>query len=310
MDDDHMPMLVHRQSEYDQLVETCWYREGKVNRSPFPRLLPFSQLLPLCCSDIRNYINYCCNFMEDNSPEQAVIYNILTESLDKLLIDCVSHVLLEGLRGRSLEQIVQTLINFEHFRNACDQIEVKLQDVFYGVYQPVHLLAKECFEESRRIAEKHIYEVVNEKIDGLSELAEYDWTTTQRRQQPSTYLRDMVDFLSNVMDSTLVNLPDEIKGFMYLEALDHLARSLMEMLLSVPRISDPALANFRIDVQFLDRFVQRIGDPKLFATFDEVRESTNLMMSATPHEEYQSVDLRMRNYSQVKGQNVPRLLEK
>ena len=43
---------------------------------------------------------------------------------------------------------------------------------------------------------------------------------------PSAYLQDVVAFLTTVVRTALQNLPQNIKTFVYFDALDHLATSL------------------------------------------------------------------------------------
>ena len=47
-----------------------------------------------------------------------------------------------------------------------------------------------------------------------------------RNTQPSAYLQDVVAFLTTVVRTALQNLPQNIKTFVYFDALDHLATSL------------------------------------------------------------------------------------
>jgi hypothetical protein len=93
------------------------------------------------------------------------------------LTDNVCASLVERLNSQNLGQIVQILINLEHFETACRELEQLLVDVRSSPATggPVVLNATEAFRGHKKTAEKRIFELVNSKIDDLIETAEYDW---------------------------------------------------------------------------------------------------------------------------------------
>lgn len=50
---------------------------------------------------------------------------------------------------------------------------------------------------------------------------------TERQDHPSQYLQAMTRFLTDMMDTTLHSLPNDIKGLIYFDALNHLASELI-----------------------------------------------------------------------------------
>jgi hypothetical protein len=63
-----------------------------------------------------------------------------------------------------------------------------------------------------------------------------------RNTHPSAFLQDVVAFLTTVVRTALQNLPQNIKTFIYFDALDHLATSLKVLIhntisLTLARIS-------------------------------------------------------------------------
>lgn len=99
------------------------------------------------------------------------------ESLDELLSERVCRSLVERLNSQYLGQIVQILINLEHFEVACQELEQLLVAArsTASVSESVVLKATEEFRGNKKTAEKRIFELVNSKIDDLIETAEYDW---------------------------------------------------------------------------------------------------------------------------------------
>ena len=54
----------------------CWHSN---NRLSFPLVLPFSQMYPLCCIDIRNFLNQIYLFSDENFQRTTVIDETLRE---------------------------------------------------------------------------------------------------------------------------------------------------------------------------------------------------------------------------------------
>lgn len=203
-------------------------------------------MYPLCCIDIRNFLNQFYFFSNDDFPHPDVIDETLKnvsarfgirltasidkdQALDELLSDKVCETLVERLSSQYLGQIVQILINLEHFELACRELEVLLaaarsQNSTAG---PITLNATEKFRSNKKAAEKRIFEVVNSKIDDLIETAEYDWMAPTQPTEPSNYMQTLTRFLSNIMNSTLLGLPTEIKELIYFDALSHAANMIL-----------------------------------------------------------------------------------
>ena len=97
--------------------------------------------------------------------------------MDELLSEKVCRTLVERLSSQYLGQIVQILINLEHFEVACQELEQLLVAVrsSSSIGGSIVLNATEEFRSNKKTAEKRIFELVNSKIDDLIETAEYDW---------------------------------------------------------------------------------------------------------------------------------------
>lgn len=85
--------------------------------------------------------------------------------------------MVDRLSTQYLGQIVQILINLEHFETACLELEQLLVAARSNASAggTVVLKATEDFRNSKKTAEKRIFELVNSKIDDLIGTAEYDW---------------------------------------------------------------------------------------------------------------------------------------
>lgn len=92
---------------------------------------------------------------------------------------------------------------------------------------------------------------VAQKVDNFFEEAQYPWSTSQApppahlADDASPYLQDMVDYVSTVMVSVLIQLPDFAKDYVYRGALAHIAKILQVRRSARPRaplFEDPVLS--------------------------------------------------------------------
>ncbi|KAF2457179.1 exocyst complex subunit Sec15-like-domain-containing protein [Lineolata rhizophorae] len=312
--DDYMPMPIDNMDEYDKVVQVSWYSPDK-DRSElsFPSVLPFSQMYPLCCIDIRNFLNQIYLFSDDHFSRSTVIDETLRSSLDELLCEKVCQSLVDRLSSQYAGQIVQILTNLEHFETAC----LELQDLLFQARSSssssgtVTLDATEQFRAGKKTAEKRIFELVNSKIDDLIETAEYDWTTRTTSNQKSSYIGELTQYLASIVGSVLLGLPTEIKELIYFDALSHAATSILALPLDdrVKSISPAATRNLATDVSHLADFVDSLNNPILKENLDELVQTVTLMQADNP-EEFYDVSQRNKKYSRVDRENGAILLEK
>ena len=312
--DDYMPMPINKLDEYDKVVNVSWYTPDK-SRSEirFPCVLPFSQMYPLCCIDIRNFLNQFYFFSNDHFQHPKVIDETLKASLDELLSNSVCRLLVERLNSQYLGQIVQILINLEHFEVACQELEPLLAAArsTASVGAGVSLNATDAFRSNKKTAEKRIFELVNSKIDDLIGTAEYDWMAPTLEREPSSYMQTLTRYLSNIMNSVLLGLPTEIKELIYFDALSHAATMILSLPLAsdVKQINPNGVAALAKDVQYLTEFVDTLGNPILRENLDELQQTIALMQSDNA-EEFYDISTRNKKYGRVDALQGPHLLEK
>ena len=312
--DDYMPMPIGKLDEYDKVVNVSWYTPDKPREEiRFPCVLPFSQMYPLCCIDIRNFLNQFYFFSDDHFQHPRVIDETLKGSLDELLSESVCRLLVERLNSQYLGQIVQILINLEHFEIACHELEPLLAAArsTTSVGGSVSLSATDEFRSNKKTAEKRIFELVNSKIDDLIGTAEYDWMAPTLEKEPSNYMQTLTRYLSNIMNSVLLGLPTEIKELIYFDALSHAATMILSLPLSVEvkRINPNGVAALAKDVQYLTEFVDTLGNPILRENLDELQQ-TIMLMQAENSDEFYDIATRNKKYGRVDAMNGPILLEK
>ncbi|KAL6719575.1 Rab GTPase-binding exocyst subunit S15 [Lecanora helva] len=312
--DDYMPMPINNLDEYDKVVNVSWYTPDKArDEIRFPCVLPFSQMYPLCCIDIRNFLNQFYFFSDDHFQQPNVIDETLRASLDGLLSKSVCRLLVERLNSQYLGQIVQILINLEHFEIACQELEPLLAAArsTVSVGGSLSLRATDEFRSNKKTAEKRIFELVNSKIDDLVETAGYDWMAPTFEKEPSNYMQTLTRYLSNIMNSVLLGLPTEIKELIYFDALSHAATMVLSLPLAteVRHINPNGVAALAKDVQYLTEFVDTLNNPILRENLDELQQ-TVLLMQSENSDEFYDVATRNKKYGRVDAMNGPVLLEK
>lgn len=302
--DDYMPMPVNNIDEYDKVVNVSWFKPDKPREElTFPCVFPFSQMYPLCCIDICNFLNQFYFFSDDHFRHPSVIDNTLKASLDLVLSENVCNSLVDRLSVQYLGQIVQILINLEHFETACLELEQLLMAARSNNTSggPITLNATENFRSNKKTAEKRIFELVNSKIDDLVETAEYDWTAQTLSPEPSNYMQTLTTYLSNIMSSTLLALPPSIKELIYFDALSHATASILSLPLSpqVKAINPNGVAALATDVFYLEQFVSTLPNAILLKDgLDELLQVVALMKSENSDEFY-DVAVRNRKFGRV-----------
>ncbi|KAL4998985.1 exocyst complex subunit Sec15-like-domain-containing protein [Aspergillus recurvatus] len=311
--DDYMPMPIQTPEELDKVLNVSWYSPNEPQGQSFPCVLPFSQMYPLCCIDIRNFLNQFYFFANDDFSNPGIIDETLKDALDELLSSKVCDTLVERLNSQYLGQIVQILINLEHFEHACHELELLLAAARSQNLSsdPVALKATGKFRDNKKAAEKRIFEVVNSKIDDLIETAEYDWMAVAAPTEPSNYMQTLTRFLSNIMNSTLLGLPKEIKELIYFDALSHASTMILALPLSVEvkRINPNGVMALAKDVEYLYQFVDSLNNPILRENLDELQQTVQLMQAENADEFY-DISMRNKKYGRVDAINGPTLLEK
>lgn len=313
--DDYMPMAINSLQEYEKVVNVSWFAQDKpAEELTFPCVLPFSQMYPLCCIDIRNFLNQFYFFADDHFQHPNVIDETLKKSLDELLTEKVCKSLVERLSSQYLGQIVQILINLEHFETACQELEQLLVRARSSTSAggPIKLAATESFRNNKKTAEKRIFELVNSKIDDLVDTAEYDWMAGAVAREPSNYMQTLTRYLSNIMNSTLLGLPREIKELIYFDALSHAANKILALPLSndVKHINPNGVSALAQDVQYLTEFVDSLENGQMLReNLDELQQTINLLQSDN-HDEFFDISTRNKKYGRVDALNGPILLEK
>lgn len=131
-------------------------------------------------------------------------------------------------------------------------------------------------------------------------------------KEPSNYMQTLTRYLSNIMNSTLLGLPREIKELIYFDALSHAANMILALPLSpeVKKINPNGVAALVKDVSYLAEFVDSLEHAAILKeNLDELKQTVQLMQTEDPNEYFDS-SVRNRKFGRVDPLNGPVLLEK
>ncbi|WVN88298.1 uncharacterized protein L203_103503 [Cryptococcus depauperatus CBS 7841] len=318
-DDDNQPMMVNDQEEFEQVAGVCWLATGEAESlamQGFPQAMPFSQTYPMCCINIRNFVDQFYQFMDGVAQQHLDIDEVLRKSLDGLLSDHVSKQIANRLQTMSnLSQIAQVVINIGYFSTACDELEAVLMNLRASQRGgPIKLSAASSFASTLTVAQTRIDNVIGSKLESFFELAEYNWMPARLQsttEEPSTYVFEMITFLTAYVDSVLIGLREEVKTSAYQNALGRINKWLMETLAGpdVPRLNESALASVLADVTFIESEIKRLEKTELDHVFDEVKHTINIILSDAV-QAYLEPTIRSMSYPSVKSMRLASILSK
>lgn len=160
--------------------------------------------------------------------------------------------------------------------------------------------------------------------------------STTPSTEPSNYVQTLTRYLSNIMNSTLLGLPREIKELIYYDALNHAAERILvsrkardssryglpqsayttahpqalPLQPEVKTINPNGVAAMAMDVQCLVEFVQGLDNSFMLMEVLQELEQTVKLLQAENADDFYDISVRNRHYGRVNAMNGPVLLEK
>ena len=179
-------------------------------------------------------------------------------------------------------------------------------------YVPIFLL----FQDIRSEAEEEIHNKLISKIDEFIELANYDWLMAEPQGTSSSWLMDLIAFLKSVF-LQFTNLPVKLAQRTCMSACQHLAKSIMNMLMdeNTKAISLGVLQQIDLDVVQCEQFaasepIQGLEEGILLMCFSDLRQLLDLFVAwdwSTYLADYGSESSK---YLRVKPQTALTILDK
>ncbi|XP_028820704.1 exocyst complex component 6B isoform X3 [Denticeps clupeoides] len=288
--DNYSPIPVATEEDYRRVMGQFPFQDPELEKTAFPKKLPFSAFVPKVYCQIKEFIYACLKFSEDLHRSSTEIDDMIRKSTNLLLTRTLSHCLQYAIKKKNvgLAELVQIIINTTHLEQSCHFLEEFISNITNvppGTINATKLYGTSTFKDARHTAEEEIYTNLNQKIDQFLQLADYDWMVAQGGGTASDYLSDLIAFLCSTF-TVFTHLPGEaiehstlpgkVAQTACMSACKHLSTSLLQLLLEsdVRQVSMGALHQFNTDVKECERFARAgpvpgfQGDTLLLAFID------------------------------------------
>lgn len=350
-EDDSMPMIINDITLYKKVLAVSWYQtdnpdivpispitpptSGKDFERDFPKHLPFSQLYPMTCAQIRSFVNKLLSFLEPSiyNRDFKQLGQMLIGLLDELMSDKIGKHLKEKVNLTNREEIAQNLINLDFFYISSNEVS-KLLTLYNamvatsssggggGNINLIKSLPQKNFrlrlvlvlKEIKKTAENMLFAMVDKKVLELVEMTEFDFGTTIANNNPLTYIEELGEFLKAMFSSTFSNLPAQVLALLIYRTFDILADNFKDVLKTSELITDVAILNFDSDLTYIENILNELGGDgsaedtgKLRGKFEELRQIILLLRNGS-FEEFRN--FKSEKYNKVEYELGAELLNK
>ncbi|CAL4226899.1 unnamed protein product, partial [Meganyctiphanes norvegica] len=187
------------------------YHDVSLEKTNFPKRFPFSLMVPKVYSQVKRYISACLEFSEDLHLSETEKEDMVRKSTNLLLTRTLGGCLASLIKrpGLGLLQLIQITINTMHLEHANVLLEnyvTRLTGSGSDSSGLGNLQGKMMFKDIRGEAEEQIYTALRLKLDEFLELASYDWMLAEVKGHSSSYVTDLIAFLSSTF-TAFTNLP-------------------------------------------------------------------------------------------------------
>ncbi|RUS81404.1 hypothetical protein EGW08_010842, partial [Elysia chlorotica] len=289
-EDNYTPIMCESPEDYLIVTSQFPYKDKDLERTDYPRQIPFSQFVPSVYVQVKEYINACLKFSADLHLSHTEIDDMIRKSANQLLMKtlggCLSNLIKKP--KLSLLQLIQISINMNYLEKSCEYLEEYISSITGAQKDSVHIArlhGSAMFKDARSDAEQHIYEQLNLKIDEFLDLASYDWNIMESKGQASSYLMDLIAFLQSTFMS-FTNLPGKVAKTACMSACQHIAVRLKALLEDneIRQVSMGALQQFNLDVMQCEQFaasepVPDSNDGTLQMAFSDLRQILDLFIN-------------------------------
>jgi len=258
--DNYHPIQVTSITEYQDITNSFPYDSPSLESAIFPKQFPFSAMVPRVYTEVQEFIISCLQFSEDLQLTQNELDETVRRSTNLLLTRTLSGCLSSLIRrpALSLLQLIQIVINTVHLEDTNIYLENFISELTGTGQDATHvarLQARSMFKDIRAEGEEYIFKKLVSKMNEFLDLASYDWMLTEPQGHASPWLMDLIAFLKSVFES-FTNLPTRLAQMSCMSSCQHLARSIMNMLLdeNVKAISTGILQQIDLDLVQCEMF--------------------------------------------------------
>ncbi|XP_034830425.1 exocyst complex component 6 [Maniola hyperantus] len=310
------PIEVENQEQYDGVMDQFPYDGDELETQPFPRKFPFSTIVPAVYVQVKEFIyawlKYSAGLGLGGGRRAAAARHSASLLLSRSFTGCLSALFRRPL---PLMQLVQIIVDTQYLEDATSYLYEFISNIT-GSELVTTQAAGSMFQAARDDAEQQICENLEKKVDEFLDLENYDWLLVEPSGQASSFVTDMLSYLSGVLTS-LEQLPTRARVAAVRAATNRIATRLRNLLLdpAVRQISSGALYQLDLDVIQCEQFaagepVPGLKEGELLEHFASLRQLLDLITGWDWSSYLHDVGIEGGKYALVTPRDAATLLEK
>jgi len=287
------PLNVSDRKEFETLI-----LKNKLQVSDsevLPQKFVFSKMIPMYCTEFRQYIIDCYRFAKYFDMDDYVKKCVekLIRTLNQSWVSFVG-------QSKSLLQYVQSWVNLTQLLTASELWEYYITS--FSVHGAKVKFNKESlFEEYRLQFVKLMDELIQAKIRDFIFIAKessIQWTPAKQSEEIHQYMHDMVMYLDSSVSPILNSLPSTLQESLQIAALQTFSSAFMELLSSETtyKFNSFAVKTFDADLKYLESYVDRskYKDTKDYLMLP--RQLIDLLLSEHVDQDFIDASTRKKKY--------------
>lgn len=343
--DHYMPLVVQERQDYESVTRICWYKDdapfAPKNVKSMPISFPFSE----------DYVHFCLgirSLMEDIILFTNKYYAYELNELNNMIIDDIFERVLGDEKGVGIvydlrdfitknssnkEILSQSYTNLEYYLFSLYELgklinrRLKLHNGIgtnnIDINGTLSLRAITLFTNLRKHAEESIFKMVDDKVQELLDMVEYDdWFPTVANDEANYSIKDFALFLENLFTSIFSNLPLSFRTLGLFRSYDFIAQHFLNILKGAERFNRIAIDNFDLDIRHLESSINALsksedpdfkeagGSVSLQSTFAELRQSIDLLKLDNYEDFKKNPSFRTRKFDRLKYEDGLKLISK
>lgn len=311
-----LPIEVQNQEEYDSVMDKFPYDGEELEKQPFPRKFPFSSLVTSVYVQVKEFIYawlmYSAGLGLGGERRAGAARHSASLLLSRSFAGCLSALFRRPL---PLVQLVQIIVDTQYLEDATVCLYEFISNIT-GSELVTTQAAGSMFQAARDDAEQQICDKLEKKVDEFLDLENYDWLLVEPIGQASSFVTDMLSYLSGVLTS-LEQLPERARVAAVRAATNRIATRLRALLLdpAVKQISSGALYQLDLDVIQCEQFaagepVPGLREGELLEHFASLRQLLDLITGWDWSSYLHDVGIDGGKYTLVTPKDAATLLEK
>ncbi|XP_013172247.1 PREDICTED: exocyst complex component 6 [Papilio xuthus] len=311
-----LPIEVADQEQYDGVMDTFPYDGDELETQPFPRKFPFSTVVPAVYVQVKEFIyawlKYSAGLGLGGGRRAAQARHSASLLLSRSFTGCLSALFRRPL---PLMQLVQIIVDTQYLEDATSFLYEFISNIT-GSELVTTQAAGSMFQAARDDAEQQICNNLEKKVDEFLDLENYDWLLVEPTGQASSFVTDMLSYLSGVLTS-LEQLPERARVAAVRAATNRIATRLRNLLMdpAVKQISSGALYQLDLDVIQCEQFaagepVPGLKEGELLEHFASLRQLLDLITGWDWSSYLHDVGIEGGKYALVTPRDAATLLEK